>query len=99
MEKVISFDKPNDTTILNKILGTLDKNKSAITFGTVVPADLNLGQFYVMDNGIGTKRLYFKTAEGNVVGLDIPSSLGISGYSGQSGYSGSNASMSGVSGY
>ena len=63
MEKVTSFDKPQDVVVVNKLLGSLDKNKANISYGEAAPGDMNLGQLYVMDDGV-TRRVYLKTAKG-----------------------------------
>ena len=97
-----------DIAVLNNILAGIDTGKLNISYGTAAPADLNIGSMQVVDTGT-TKRLYFKTAAGNLTffeaGTGTSGYSGLSGYSGQSGasgtsgYSGANPGASGISGY
>jgi hypothetical protein len=70
MEKVTSFDKPQDVVVLNKLLGSLDNDKAAMSFGATVPTDLNNGQFFVYDNGV-TRELYVKTIKGTLCKITL----------------------------
>lgn len=66
-DQVTSFDEGN-IAILQKILDEIRSLTPAIRYSTSAPttATIQLHEMVVMDNGSGTKRLYFKTAQGNL---------------------------------
>jgi hypothetical protein len=73
IEKVTSFDKPQDVFVLNKILEELNRRSANIPSGSDLaiikyltaeptPDDIPQGTLGIWDPGVGSpKRFYFKT--------------------------------------
>lgn len=68
IDKMDSIVDPNDVAMTNKILDSFADQAEGTIYTSTLPttATVPLGKKVVYDDGAGTKRIYWKTGQGNL---------------------------------